>query len=77
LGITESNLNSSYRPKHNLGTSQTAQQGVSVWNSRVPITVVQNGTEWHQKKRAAGFFNRSRSPILEKKTQRLTGAAVG
>jgi hypothetical protein len=51
LGITESNLNSSYRPKHNLGTSQTAQQGVSVWNSRVPITVVQNGTEWRKKKK--------------------------
>jgi hypothetical protein len=30
-----------------------------------------------KKKRAAGFFNRSRSPILEKKTQRLTGTAVG
>jgi hypothetical protein len=30
-----------------------------------------------KKKTAAGFFNRSRSPILEKKTQRLTGAAVG
>jgi len=73
LGITKYTLNSSDRPKHNLGTSQTAHQGVSVWNSRVPIAVILKGA---QKKRL-DFSIAAALRFLRKNTQRLTGAAVG